>query len=74
MKNKGARAAHDRAVKLVDQMLDAERHRAVAVTDSAMSYYESRCRDLDQHIDKVVSELYGLSTDDCRLIDGELEK
>lgn len=65
---------HDRLVTLVDQMLTAVKQRAAAVTDSDASYYENRCRDLDRQIDGLVSELYGLSKDDCRLIDKVIEE
>jgi hypothetical protein len=72
LENKQERAAHDRLAALVDQVIEAERQRMTAVTESDRSYYDSRCRTLDERIDRLVYELYGISQDECDLVEAAL--
>ncbi len=61
------RAAHDKMVALVEQMLDAKKHLQTARTDKDKTYYQDRCNALDRQIDKSVYELYGLTGDKIKL-------
>jgi adenine-specific DNA-methyltransferase len=69
LESKSGREQHDRLMNLVEQILDVERRRAEAVTDSDLSYYEDLSQALDQRIDALVYEMYGISQDERNLIE-----
>ncbi|MCX7048341.1 MAG: hypothetical protein NTX50_23005 [Candidatus Sumerlaeota bacterium] len=61
---------HDRMVSLVDQMLSAKRHLSSAKTDADKDFYENKCAGLDRQIDALVYELYGLTEDEIKIVEG----
>lgn len=64
------KAAHDKMVALVEQMLDAKKHLQAARTDKDKTFYEDRCNALDRQIDKLVYRLYELTEDDIKIVEG----
>ena len=64
--------ARDRLANLVDQILEVQRHRMKAISESDLSYYESRYRTLDRGINELVYDMYGISDQERRLIDAAL--
>jgi len=53
-------------VTLVDQMLEAKKQLANAKTDKDKNYYEGKCATLD----RLVYELYGLTDEDIKIVEG----
>lgn len=64
------RTRHDQMVKLVDQMLDGKKQWAAAKTDRDKAYWDSKCAALDRQIDRLVYELYGLTEDEIKIVEG----
>jgi type I restriction-modification system DNA methylase subunit len=62
-----------RLVKLVGDMLEAKRELAQAQTDRDKTYYENKCAGLDQQIDRIVYDLYGLTEKEIRIVEGTEE-
>jgi hypothetical protein len=62
------KAQHDRMVQLVEQMIDAKRRLGEAHTDKDKIFYENKCAAIDQQINQLVYELYGLSDEEIRII------
>ncbi|NPV02933.1 MAG: hypothetical protein HPY53_16285 [Brevinematales bacterium] len=57
-------------IKLVEQMLSAQKELHHAKTGKDKDYYERRCRELDSQIDRLVYELYGLTEEEIRIVEG----
>jgi hypothetical protein len=64
------KARHDRMVAKVDAMLKSKQQLAAAKTDRDKTYYENKCASLDRQIDLIVYELYGLTEDEIKLVEG----
>jgi hypothetical protein len=60
----------NRLVSVVDQMLEAKRQEQLMLTDSDRRHYESKCKMLDDQIDRLVYEIYGLSEKDIAALQG----
>jgi adenine-specific DNA-methyltransferase len=54
----------DKIVQLVEQMLQATQQIQIAVTDKDKNYYKNKCIAIDMQIDRLVYELYGLTSKD----------
>jgi Alw26I/Eco31I/Esp3I family type II restriction m6 adenine DNA methyltransferase len=67
--NTDEKAAHDRMVALVEQMLDAKKHLQAARTDRDKTFYQDRCNALDRQIDKLVYELYELTPEEIKIVE-----
>jgi len=65
------KARHDRMVDLVEQMLAVRKQLASAHTDKDKGFYSNRCDGLDRQIDELVYELYGLTPDEIKIVEGE---
>jgi len=65
---------HDQIVRLVDQMLAAQKHLAAAKSDADKDFYQNKCAGLDRQIDALVYELYGLTTEEIQIVEGALTK
>lgn len=65
------KAAHDRMVSLVEQMLDAKKHLQAARTDKDKTFYQDRCNALDRQIDKLVYDLYALTPDEIKIVENK---
>lgn len=51
-------------------MLEAKKQLQTATTDKDKTYYERRCETLDRQIDQLVYELYGLTEEEMRIVEG----
>jgi type I restriction-modification system DNA methylase subunit len=63
------KARHDRTVQLVEQILTAKKQLAESRSDRDKIYYENKCAVLDRQVDQLVYELYGLTSEEIRLIE-----
>ena len=68
--NRQEKAAHDRMVELVEQMLAAKKSLAAAQTDKDSTFYARFCSSLDAQIDDLVFDLYDLSTAERQIVNG----
>jgi hypothetical protein len=64
------KAQHDRMVALVEQMLAAQKQLAGAQSDADKDFYGNKCAGLDRQIDALVYELYGLTTEEIKIVEG----
>lgn len=64
------KARHDRIVALVDQMLAAQKQLVAAQSDKDKDFYGHKCAGLDQQIDALVYELYGLTPEEIKIVEG----
>jgi hypothetical protein len=69
--DKNEKAMHDKMVALVEQMLEAKKHLQTARTDKDKNYYQDRCNSLDRQIDKLVYELYDLTVEEIKIVEGK---
>jgi hypothetical protein len=63
------RACHDRMVEMVEHMIDAKKMLASSLTDRDRSYYEHKCLTLDSQIDRLVYELYELTSEEIKVVE-----
>ena len=68
--NSADKARHDRMVELVERMLDLHKQLSTAKTDHAKTNLQRQIDATDAQIDKLVYELYGLSTDEIKIVEG----
>jgi hypothetical protein len=64
------RARHDRMVGLVERMLELHRRKAEAKGESVRAQLEREINVTDEQVDALVYELYGLSEDEIRIVEG----
>ena len=55
---------------LVEQMLAAKPQLARAQSDKDKNFYENKCATLDRQIDALVYDLYGLTADEIKIVEG----
>lgn len=67
--NKSNQETHDSIVKLVEQMLASKKQQQTAVTERDKSYLEEKCNNLDNQINELVYELYGLSDEEIKIVE-----
>ncbi|MGD0650685.1 MAG: Eco57I restriction-modification methylase domain-containing protein [Verrucomicrobiia bacterium] len=65
------KSQHDAVVANVEAMLVAKKELARAKTGNDKTFYENKCADLDRQIDALVYELYGLTEDEIKIVEGE---
>ncbi len=70
LKNADDKARHDKMVLLVDQMLAAKKQLASAKSDKDKDFYGNKCESLDRQIDALVYQLYGLTDDEIKIVEG----
>jgi hypothetical protein len=68
--NRADKSRHDRMVNLVEQMLLAKQHLSAAKSDADKDFYQNKCAGLDRQIDALVYELYGLTPEEIRIVEG----
>ena len=51
-------------------MLEAKKQLALAKTDKDKTYYENKCASLDRQIDRLVYDLYGLTEEEIKIVEG----
>jgi hypothetical protein len=70
LSNKSDRGAHDRMVRLVEGMLGLHRQLAAARTPQEQAALERQIAATDTQIDRLVYDLYGLTADEIKLVEG----
>lgn len=68
--DKADKTRHDRMVQLVEQMLEGKKQLAGAQTEKDKTYFENKCASLDRQIDTLVYELYGLTENEIKIVEG----
>jgi hypothetical protein len=68
--NKSDIDAHDCLVSLVERMLDLHKQRAAARTPHEQTALDRQITATDARIDRLVYDLYGLTEDEIRLVEG----
>jgi type I restriction-modification system DNA methylase subunit len=71
--DKSEKAAHDRMVSLVEQMLDFHKQLAAARTPQEKTALERQMTATDSQIDRLVYDLYGLTEDEIKIVEGKTE-
>lgn len=69
--DKTDRTAHDRMVKLVEQMLELHKKLAAARTPQEQTALERQIAAADAQIDRLVYDLYGLTEGEIRIVEGK---
>ena len=69
--NGGERERHDHIVRLVEQMLQAKERLVSAKTDAETHRLEIQCQSSDRQIDQAVYELYGLTEEEIKIVEGK---
>jgi len=65
------KAAHDKMVSLVEQMLALHKAKAAANTQSKQDMLARQIRAVDESMDRLVYELYGLSEEEIKIVEGK---
>jgi hypothetical protein len=68
--NPAEKAQHDRMVALVEQMLALHRSLPAAHTPQEKALLERQIESTDRAIDALVYELYGLTDEEIRIVEG----
>jgi type I restriction-modification system DNA methylase subunit len=68
--NKSEKARHDKMIFLVDQMLSVNKQLHVAKTDHETTALQRQVDATDHQIDQLVYELYGLTEEEIRIVEG----
>ena len=62
---------HDAIVKLVNQMLAAKKQLSATQRDSEKEQLQRKCDYIDGEIDRLVYELYGLTAEEIKIVEGK---
>ncbi len=65
---------HDRMVDLVNSMLDLHKQLPTAKTEHEKTLLQRQIDATDKQIDELVYELYGLTEEEIKIVEGENEK
>jgi hypothetical protein len=57
-------------INLVDQMLEAKKQLQGAKTEGDKNYLNRKCERLDKEIDQLVYQLYGLTEEEIKIVEG----
>ena len=68
--NKADKALHDQLVSLVDQMLSLNKQLPELKTDHEKTALQRQIDATDRQIDQLVYELYGLTEEEIRIVEG----
>ena len=55
----------------VNQMLESKKQLMSSTTEKDKTYWENRCASIDKQIDNLVYELYGLTDEEIKIVEGE---
>lgn len=69
--NPTEKARHDQLVSLVDQMLETQKLFHNAKTENDKKIYKQKIDLLDNQIDRLVYDLYGLTEDEIKIVEGK---
>ncbi len=61
---------HDEMVTLVERMLDLHKKLPAAHTDQEKTALQRQIADTDRRIDRLVYDLYGLTEDEIKIVEG----
>ena len=64
-------SSKDKIISLVEQMLSAQKELHAVTNDSNKKLLGQKCELLDKQIDKLVYELYGLTEDEIKIVEGK---
>ena len=70
LNNKTQKAQHDKIVSLVEQMLSSQKELHAVNNDSDKKLLQQKCDLLDKQIDKLVYELYELTEEEIKIVEG----
>ncbi|HET9137703.1 MAG TPA: DNA methyltransferase [Candidatus Kapabacteria bacterium] len=70
LSNVADKQKHDTISKLVDQMLETKKQLANSKRESEQAQLKRKCEYLDNEIDKLVYELYGLTEEEIKIVEG----
>ena len=65
------KSRHDHVVSPVEQMLAAKEKLAATKAEADANRLELQCESLDRQIDTAVYELYGLTEEEIRIVEGK---
>jgi hypothetical protein len=68
--NKFDKSSHDQIVKLVEQMLELHQRLSSAKTPQEKTALERQIAATDAQIDRLVYDLYGLTEDEIKIVEG----
>lgn len=68
--NKAEVQIKEQITLLVTQMLEAKKQLAKAKTEADKEYLEKKCSTIDRQIDQLVYELYGLTEEEIKIVEG----
>jgi hypothetical protein len=68
--NPAEKSQHEKMVALVSQMLELHKSKAGAKTQSEVDVYERQIKSVDVAIDRLVYELYGLTPEEIKIVEG----
>ena len=69
--NKEEVQVHNDLIKIVDQMLEAKKQLQGAKTEGDKNYLNRKCERLDKEIDQLVYQLYGLTEEEIKIVEGK---
>lgn len=69
--NPAEKARHDKIVTFVTQMLELHKSKARAKTQADIDVYQRQIRAVDERIDTLVYELYGLTEEEKRIVENQ---
>jgi hypothetical protein len=69
--NPAEKAQHDKLVALVDTMLELQKKHHEAKMERDKELYERQIKIVDAQIDRLVYELYGLTEEEVKVVEGE---
>jgi len=69
--NPADKSAHEKMVGLVSQMLALHKSKAGAKTQSDVDVYERQIKAVDEQIDRLVYQLYGLTEEEIKIVEGK---
>jgi hypothetical protein len=70
LRNKKDKQIYDKLVSLVDQMREAQKRFHSARMDIDKELYERQIKIVDAQIDRLVYDLYGLTEEEIRVVEG----
>jgi hypothetical protein len=63
--------SYKKVINLVDQMLTTKKQLQQAKTESDKNYLKRKCERLDKEIDQLVYQLYGLTEEEIKIVEGK---
>lgn len=69
--NSGEVIIQNKLISLVDQMLSSKKQLSISKTENEKTYWERKCNSIDNQIDRLVYELYGLTEKEISVVEGK---